>query len=240
MDINLLKAIFTTLLLFLVFSEGLITSAHTIETTRSNFSANNETWDKTNIQLIENLNVYHDRIVSFDVSDKGLVVLATKNRKILVLDDCGNLLKAFAFVSAGDYYVQWNNDNLVLYLIRGDKAIEFSMEAECISVSILDSNEAHEMWNNFDKLKKIVVNNNTYEVKREMGVLSNILFSGEYTKLLKTDSAGNTTILYEVDQRDIKNTKFIVLVVLVLIVVINITIIVAILISVKKIKDRTR
>lgn len=237
-SLNKFVAFLFALLMICVSSfDCLCVSANVI---KSNVSAHDSVWDETNIHIIENQNEHNERIVSFDVSDNGLVALATTDRKILVMDNSGQLLKTFSFISDGSYYIQWNNDNLVLYIVRGEKSIEFTMESECVSVSKLSVAEANKIWNQLDQLKKIVVDDNIYEVKSEMGIINNVLFSSEYTKLVKADLDGNTIVLYNVSQKDIGDTSFIVLLILSFVVLIIIVIVVALYKSIKICRNKRR
>lgn len=77
---------------------------------------------------------YPRPIVDFDVSETGLIVLALSGDRIIVLDDEEMLLHCFLFDTEGLYHVFWYREHIVLYIVRSDLLIEFSVDGELIDM----------------------------------------------------------------------------------------------------------
>lgn len=155
------------------------------------------TWKHTDIQLVDN-NLNKEMIVSFDVSENEDIVIATENKIIIVMDSTGNYLKTFTFNMDGSYFVQWNDNNIMLLSVRGHFAIEFTLDGELVDIDIIESSSASSLWQNLRKQKTITTEENNYTVSKNMGFLSGFLSGYTYTTLTKTDILNNQLILYDV------------------------------------------
>ena len=56
-------------------------------------------------------------IVSFDVSENGMILLGFKGNKVAVVDE-DTVTNFFEFSNDGSFYVQWNENNILLLLVR--------------------------------------------------------------------------------------------------------------------------
>lgn len=155
------------------------------------------TWKHTDIQLVDN-NLNKEMIVSFDVSENEDIVIATENEIIVVMDSAGNYLKTFTFNMDGSYFVQWNNNNIMLLSVRGHFAIEFTLDGELVDIDVIESSSASSLWQNLRKQKTITTEENNYTISQNMGFLSGFLSGYTYTTLTKTDILNNQSILYDV------------------------------------------
>ena len=139
-------------------------------------------------------------IVSFDVSDDHRIALGLKDHIIKILNTDGQVLNILTFNSDGVYYIEWSGQNLILYQGRGSLAVEVTLSGELAGMWEINENsiKTAKYWNSLSSRKEIKVDQNTYKLQNKMGVL-NLIAGGIYNQLLKIDSDGNTTILYDVN-----------------------------------------
>lgn len=139
-------------------------------------------------------------IVSFDVSDNNWVAFGTAENIIQILDPDGNTANTLEFDLHGSYHIEWFGKNLLLYLNRELLEMEITTEGELIDVREIDESsiKSQQYWRFLSKRKEKTINNMTYQLQNDMGVL-NLVAAGRYNQLIKTDNEGNTTILYDVN-----------------------------------------
>ena len=75
-------------------------------------------------------------ICSFDINDKGNIVVAQRNPIINIYDFSGNYLYGYSFSNStqSSYGVKWNGDNVVICISRGSVAIEVDRNVNCINI----------------------------------------------------------------------------------------------------------
>lgn len=139
-------------------------------------------------------------IISFDVSDNNWVAFGTAENIIQILDPDGNTANTLEFDLHGSYHIEWFGKNLLLYLNRELLEMEITTEGELIDVREIDESsiKSQQYWRFLSKRKEKTINNMTYQLQNDMGVL-NLVAAGRYNQLIKTDNEGNTTILYDVN-----------------------------------------
>lgn len=142
-----------------------------------------------NVQISKSVTANNSSIVNMDVSDKGYVCVALSNETIRIFDDKNNFVEQVKFESSGSYLVAWNNDNLVLFFVRGNIAFEFTLEGEKLAVYSYEPEES--VYRKLEQTE-IDVNNNIYKITN-------------HSALTVTDSTGNETTIYEAEN----NTRLI-------------------------------
>ncbi len=152
-------------------------------------------WENLKIRQIEDICI--EPIKSFDVNEKGFVVVLTKNNSVVVLDDKNEQLSAFSFETYGNSFVKWNEDNILLFIDRGSIVIQMDMSGKLITV--IDVNEddlnTSKKWRELRKEKSVSINNNEYYLES-----SNDFFSTAtslYSKIEKIDNNGNIMEIYD-------------------------------------------
>ncbi len=158
-------------------------------------------WKSINLTITESPQYFTAPIVSFDVSDDGDIAIATGDKKILLFDYSGKLIRSFSFNDDGSYYIKWKGKNLLLIFVRGGDIVEFSLQCELISIHEVDEESINstKAWNELRRKTTHSYNNKTYEIKNNMGSL-NIFTSGTYSQLISTDKNGDSVLLYDVSQ----------------------------------------
>ena len=108
-------------------------------------------------------------------------------------------MNVFEFSNYGSFFIQWNDDNILLLLVRSSIIVELTSAGQLIDmVRAEDSSiENNSLWNDIAKKDHVYIGENSYSIRNQMGFLN--FFASSYSQLLKTDSSGNITILYDVN-----------------------------------------
>ena len=122
-----------------------------------------------------------------------------KENKIAI-SNSNNVLTLFEFDNDGSFYVQWNDGNILLMLVRGSIVIEFSQDGQLINMVKTDDSSVknNSLWNQIAKRKSV-----NY-VKNDMGMFN--FLASSYSQLITEDSQGNQTILYDVNNTQMTKT----------------------------------
>lgn len=150
-------------------------------------------------------------IVCFDVNESGMIAIGhngsdTKIISIYNLD--GGFLYGYEFNCTGDFGVEWDNENLIIYFVRSDVALEINSTGEIESVlKIKDTIENNSYWNKQVFSTKRTINDKEYLLKNDMGFLN--LFASSYSQLIITDSNGQTNVFYDVNSEQLTKTLII-------------------------------
>jgi hypothetical protein len=109
-------------------------------------------------------------------------------------------MNVFEFSNYGSFFIQWNDDNILLLLVRSSIIVELTSAGQLIDmVRAEDSSiENNSLWNDIAKKDHVYIGENSYSIRNQMGFLN--FFASSYSQLIKTDSSGNIiTILYDVN-----------------------------------------
>ncbi len=149
-------------------------------------------------QLEESLSVslFHeegeDRLIKcFDANSDGWYAIGYNNNIIQVYNDLGEFQYGLSFETEGTYGVDLLEKNIVIYLGRSYIAAEIDPSGKCV-----DAEEIHYLDNRLDDAfyrTSKQVGSVCYYLERDIGV-----FDGYYPRLVRTDAAGNETILHDV------------------------------------------
>ena len=132
-------------------------------------------------------------VENIDVSQNERIALAFNNQSIVIAEKDFQNPYVISFVTQGAYYVNWNGENIELYLTRSGLLYTFSADGELIEVSRVKSNAPNR--SKVTNRKTDIANGNTYRLKRSGPLM---WFAGaQYDMLVKTDAAGNETVLFQ-------------------------------------------
>lgn len=207
------KLILNVCIIFLLlFLGGLTVHASTtygFETTNLSNNEKIEIWKNINVKSLSDsisLNDIGLPIVSFDVSESEKILLGFKGNRVAVLDKNREVLNFFEFSNDGSFYVQWNGDNILLLLVRGSIIVEFTSTGQLIDMVKAEDNSIknNSLWNEISKKDYVYVRENSYSIRNQMGFLN--FFSSSYSQLLKIDSNGNITTVYDVNSTQLTKT----------------------------------
>ena len=180
-----LMTIFISMILFLhLFILNVVAvQGYDFETIPLSNEEKNSIWNNLNLtvstdcsSLIQN----KQPIVSFDVSENKTIVLGLEENQIVVIDENKNLVLSFGFNYDGVFYVRWNDENILLMLVRGSIIVEFDSNGCMIDIIQTDDNNVsnNKLWNTAKK-NEIEIEGTKYIARNKMGVLN--IFSSTYS-----------------------------------------------------------
>lgn len=228
--IKILSISFVILILInICFFNVYATNIYGFESTELSNNDVNRIWDNieiknvTDIASVENM---YSPIVSFDVSAKGNIVLGLKDNLIMILDSDNHITECFRFITNGSFYVQWKDNNILLFLIRSSVIVEFSTYGQLVNMVKFDDNSIKNncMLNDMSKKNTISIDDSVYQIKNPKSLF--YLFSSSYSQLIKIDSQGKNVVIY-----DITSIQTLRLVLLYLFILLFITLVVLIIVK---------
>lgn len=170
----------------------------------------------SNVQIIKVIDEpKRKNIDCFDVNHKNLIAIGcggSDTKTIGVYTNAGDFMYGYRFYCIGNFGVEWDNDDLIIYFARSDIALAVDPDGEVISVrEIEESTSNNSYWNNHVYATERMVGDTKYLLRNNMGIFN--LFASSYTQLTvtKIDEAEHT--IY-----DVKDKQFLNLIVLLIVV----------------------
>ena len=124
----------------------------------------------------------------FDVSDDGWFVVGSNTQEICVYDPNGVYQYGFRININGIFAVEFRANNIVIYLVRGNKAVCLDKDGVCVSYMDIEPEHISQILNRTTKHMK----GDTYILERDVGI-----FRGDYARLVKMSKTKDRTILYD-------------------------------------------
>lgn len=148
---------------------------------------------------------FSQTITSFDISASKKIALGLKNGCVLILDTDGNILWWMTFNDRGTVFVQWEEENLLVAKNKFSCLYEFTQEGSYVKSSFIISGSRvnNSAWLNILNRRSITVGEDVFAIKKGMN-----FFSNGYSKLIRVDSLGNETVLYNVEHSAIVASIF--------------------------------
>lgn len=155
---------------------------------------------------IENKEYHLSSIKCFDVSNKGLIAVGTDEgieKHINVYDSNGTFKYGYSFTDYGTYGIGFDDENILIYISRGDTAYLVDRKGNCLEkCDILNNLENNSYWNNVVFAKTKESSGNKYYLSKSPSLLG--LFSPFYSRLIKKELNGKESILLDVsDEHDV-------------------------------------
>lgn len=191
---------FLFIILMFIFSESI--AAFAMDT---GFSTDYITPEEKEL-LLSNINLSlikeeprRTSIICFDVNENESVAVGTEdaNRKsVLVYTSNGIFKYGYTFDCSGSFGVEWDNEDIIIYFVRSSVAASFDKEGNNIEVKkIQDTADNNSYWNQNVYSLDRTVNGNEFTAKTNMGFLN--IFTSSYSQIIRTDTDGNTTTVYD-------------------------------------------
>ena len=135
-------------------------------------------------------------ISCFDVNqnngDIALCFEDSARKKIVIYDPNGDFQYGYSFMESGSIGVEWDENNIIIYSVRGDRAVWVDKAANMIDMKrIVINSQNNTFWHEHVFSSRKVIGNDTYVLK--------------HSKLIKSDASGKETILFD---RSAKKTFF--------------------------------
>lgn len=150
-------------------------------------------------------------VLCFDVNEDGMIALGSESldeKIISIYSIDGDFMYGYTFNCSGSYGIEWDKNNLIIYFVRSDVAAMFDEKGNCLELKKIPiTAENNSYWNDYVFSKQRTVGNSEYTLKNDMGPFN--LFASSYSQLIKTDSDGSTTVIYDVNNDQLIKTIFI-------------------------------
>lgn len=143
-------------------------------------------------------------IQCFAISTNGSLALGIGNhstgvRTVLVYDQSFTFMYGYTFEHDGGYGLDFDGENLVVYLRRSLLEVVLSDDGRCLGLGdIEDTPENDFYWNHTVCATEKEWNGCTYSLGSHLGPLRPFLFY--YSELTRMDAGGNITVLYRVSE----------------------------------------
>lgn len=129
----------------------------------------------------------------FDVNEKGQYAIGYNGpfvgHVVNVYDADGAFLYGFSFSTYGAYSIQWDGENIIIYLVRGNLAFAIDPDITCVEVaSIPDNADNQKYWRREVDSVEREVNGVTYQAKAKL--------SSYHWKLVAVSPDGTETVLF--------------------------------------------
>lgn len=142
---------------------------------------------------------YHDwPIECFDVRDDGMIALGFERPRggnyIAVLTPDGAFQYGYAFQSTESFLLDWMDEGLGIFRLRGSVLSVFDESGECVSLKSMVTNSVYSRYKNALLKTRRTVDGVNYTLRNDH-FLSQL--SVNYAKLIRTDELGNETVLHD-------------------------------------------
>ena len=135
-------------------------------------------------------------IACFDVQNSGRIALGfggSTEKYVCIYGPDGEFQHGYSFTCNGSFGVRWEQDNLILYLVRSSTQVLISPEGEFLGAAkFADSADTSVYLNQIVFATERTVGEKTYTLRSNWGV-----FASSYSRLLAIDDSGNEQILYD-------------------------------------------
>ena len=147
----------------------------------------------------------------FAVSESGMVAIgcsSSVDKTVCVYSDNGVFEYGYKFETYGTFGLDFDGDNVIIYLVRSGAAILVNKSAEIESIfKISDTKENTRYWNNHVYSNKHTALGKTYFLRNDMGVLNIVATS--YSQLIVLDENGESSVIYDVNANQLTKTLII-------------------------------
>lgn len=143
----------------------------------------------------ENSEKIFSSISCFAINDESIALgFNDGDRKYInIYDDYCNYEYSYSFDNYGSFGIDFQNDTLLVYLLRENIVISINKDITTIEVkSVEENDEYQEYLDKFVCSKVKVCNGNKYYLST-----GDLLFSPSYTQLVKVDENNNKEILFD-------------------------------------------
>lgn len=147
-------------------------------------------FERYGFSLIEK-EIHLDSFSCYAINQFGQYALgyasATKDY-ILVYDADQTFLYGYSFDLPGSFYIDFDGKNILFYNVRGDVAIALDQEENCLEYAEITDEMTHDSYWGELKKSKIVTPFASYKAG---------CYMGDYHQLVRTDTDGKRTVLFD-------------------------------------------
>ena len=130
----------------------------------------------------------------FDVNSNGWYAIGYKHNTINVYNSLSEFQYGLSFELEGTYGIELRENSIIIYLGRSNCAVEIDSSGKCVDawmIVITEQLNKDVFWRTSKQVGGV-----NYSLERDVGVVK-----GYYPRLVRTDEAGDRTILHDVTAR---------------------------------------
>lgn len=146
-------------------------------------------------------------IVCFDVNGDEKIALGysdSENKTICIYKQ-NEFLRGYKFDCIGDFAVEWDEENINIYLVRSEIILTVDCNGEILDIAEVQNTSENNKYHNFLlHSTKRVVGDRKYSIRNDMGMLNFVTTS--FSQLIVTDADGTETILFDVNSSQLAKT----------------------------------
>ena len=214
---SVMKLFFSIILLVIILVMGIVnvSALNTgFETEDMPDERKNEFLSDIDLQVLSKESYNKNRIECFDVNSKGMVAIgmskAPHHRTICVYSSDGVFQYGYTFKSNGSFGIEWDGDNLNIYLVRSMGMVSLSnsgyLKGACV---IKDTFENIKYENNVIFADEKIVDGVTYRLKNTYGILDP--FSKPVSQVIRISENGKEKVICGIEMLPVTNVIVIVI-----------------------------
>ena len=110
-------------------------------------------------------------------------------------DSAGVFQYGYSFHTLGSFGLGWDGDNVLIYLVRSGTAVLVDPTGSIPEISKIDDTPENNSYWYSVRTRQRIRGSDKYTIKNSTGISR--IFALDSSKLVKTDQAGNETIIYD-------------------------------------------
>lgn len=144
--------------------------------------------------------IIDEAITCFDISENGDIAIGFHKfarKSVCVYNSDGRFKYGYSFDTDGQFGIEWDEERIVIYLVRGDIAAFIDDTASIMEVQkIRNTIPNNSYWHHMVLRTSRTTDDADYSIRNDLGPL-NVFAMSSYSKLVKKDRDGNETTLYD-------------------------------------------
>ncbi len=159
--------------------------------------------ENTPIKKIDSID-WTNPIHFFDVNEDEMILLLfnrSSEYAVCVYNSDFEFQYGFSFEDSGTVACEWSGDDIMVYFVRGDIYAKLDKNGQWTEINEVPYSPENSHLEDEELCGKraITVNNTTYKIQNDMGILNYVQSNDRYSQLIKIDENNNGTILYDVN-----------------------------------------
>lgn len=141
----------------------------------------------------------------FDVNKDGMIAIgletaaASEKHTICVYSNSGIFQYGYTFEDEGDYGIEWDGNNIIIFFYRGDLIVAVSPEGEILEcLRAQDTVENNSYLNQHIRANKRSIEGTEYILKNRYKLMT--ILSPHYSQLVAIKSTGEKSVLYDASE----------------------------------------
>ena len=142
-------------------------------------------------------------IKCFDVNPDGFIAVGEEDERVqeqktvCIYTEEGVFQYGYTFHTSGTFEVEWDEENLNIYFVRGGLIVSVTPGGEILDVlDVPDTMENSSYINHFIRATERTKGDAVYCIRKNVGLLN--WFTSSYSQVIVKDAAGEERILYDV------------------------------------------